>query len=619
MPTIIDELIVQLKLDPKQFDEAQKAQVGKMRQFERDHERHSKKLSKDTDGLTQAFTVLQGRLLGIASLFLGGMGIQSFTEHITKLTVQTGYLAQSLGIGTAELAKWQGVGATVNATSSEMAQTITSVKNAFSDMKLGRPTAINQFSYATQQAGMGPPVLVNPQNDDPTKFLLDVSRWYVAQKDRGVASRLIQEKLGYGQGTLNALALGPETLSKRLKEMEKYAPSAAEVKNFQDLQVALATAATKAEALGRAILSFLTPGVIKFLETLSGITDTFRDKGASEGAKAIDDAASGGVGSVYNSVTGLGKSLWNRGKRALGFGGDDGGNANTEPGQTGGGVPATDATATGAGGGAAWLAQQRKPFAAELNNPSTRKLLGAVISSENPGAGPAVAESLMNRTMLVNKHRATKGLPPLTLRDMMLGTPSIDHGRSFYNPIRNGAIHSHLAKMNNPAFAEQMNRRIDMALAGSNVIRGYTDQGSRGDPNYFAGGVGININRERFNDWGYPGSRAFRAWIQHNYLAASAHPGASPGTTLRLSDEAANHPSDILLNGGLKARPFTFGAGAAMVRNGSITNNNRSSATHIGSMNVSVPPGADPDAYARGIRQRLDHYDNVQGANQGLL
>lgn len=102
-------------------------------------------------------------------------------------------------------------------------------------------------------------------------------------------------------------------------------------------------------------------------------------------------------------------------------------------------------------------------------------------------------------------------------------------------------------------------------------------------------------------------------------MTANAHPGASPGTTLRLRDSAGNHPSDILLNGGLKPPPFAFGAGAAMVRNGSITNNTRTSSTHIGNMSVSVPPGADPDAYAKGIRQRLDHYDNVQGANQGLL
>lgn len=93
----------------------------------------------------------------------------------------------------------------------------------------------------------------------------------------------------------------------------------------------------------------------------------------------------------------------------------------------------------------------------------------------------------------------------------------------------------------------------------------------------------------------------------------SAPPDVSPVLKMR---SAGSHPSDLLL---MKPPPFAFGAGAAMVRDGSVTNNNRTSSTHIGSMNVSVPQGADPDAYARGIRQRLDHYDNVQGANQGLL
>src|SRR6185437_3521854 len=133
MATVIDELIVELKLDPKQFDQASKDQVGKLRQFEREHERHSKKMAKDTDSLTQAFSLLQGRLLAIAGLFMGGMGISQFTEHITKLTVQTGMLAQSLGLSTTEITKWQGVGSTIGASPGEMAQAIASVRNAQSD------------------------------------------------------------------------------------------------------------------------------------------------------------------------------------------------------------------------------------------------------------------------------------------------------------------------------------------------------------------------------------------------------------------------------------------------------------------------------------------------------
>ena len=63
----------------------------------------------------------------------------------------------------------------------------------------------------------------------------------------------------------------------------------------------------------------------------------------------------------------------------------------------------------------------------------------------------------MNRTEMVNRRRAKSGLPPLTLRDMIVGHPSIDSGKSFYGPMRSGAVQSHLRKMNDPAFAGRMN------------------------------------------------------------------------------------------------------------------------------------------------------------------
>jgi hypothetical protein len=156
-------------------------------------------------------------------------------------------------------------------------------------------------------------------------------------------------------------------------------------------------------------------------------------------------------------------------------------------------------------GAAALLARKRAGFKEELKDPETRKLLGAVISSENVGAGSAVAESLMNRTELVNASRAKRGLKPLSLKQMM-GT----YGHSFYGPIKHGYIGEHLQKMNDPKYAAEMNKRIDAALGGANTIKSYTDQGSKGDPNYEAGGIGVNINRERFNDWGYPGSVEWR-------------------------------------------------------------------------------------------------------------
>jgi hypothetical protein len=171
-------------------------------------------------------------------------------------------------------------------------------------------------------------------------------------------------------------------------------------------------------------------------------------------------------------------------------------------------------TASRAGGGRTINEHYRKlraPFAAELQDPSTRRLLKGIISAENPGAGSAVAESLMNRTAMVNEARAAKGQPPLTLKAMIQGDPSIGGGKSFYGPVRTGAVNQHLARVDaDKNYSAKLDSYISSALGGADTIAGHTDQGSKGDPNYEAGGVGVNINGERFNDWGYGGARAWR-------------------------------------------------------------------------------------------------------------
>jgi hypothetical protein len=93
-------------------------------------------------------------------------------------------------------------------------------------------------------------------------------------------------------------------------------------------------------------------------------------------------------------------------------------------------APSDSALGEPLSGGAAYLAARRAPFKKELDeHPETKRLLGAIVSAENPGAGPGVAESLMNRTELVNEARARRGEPPLTLHDMIVGHPSIGGGQ----------------------------------------------------------------------------------------------------------------------------------------------------------------------------------------------
>ena len=184
------------------------------------------------------------------------------------------------------------------------------------------------------------------------------------------------------------------------------------------------------------------------------------------------------------------------------------------------------ATQASGGGGSDHYRKMREPFAAELKDPATRRLLRGIISAENPGAGSAVAESLMNRTAMVNEQRAANGQRPLTLKAMIQGDAAIGGGKSFYGPVRTGAINEHLRRVDaDKNYSAKLDSYITSALGGADTIKGHTDQGSKNDPNYDAGGVGVNINGERFNDWGYGGARA---WREKNQALASSGGTSEP-------------------------------------------------------------------------------------------
>ncbi len=143
----------------------------------------------------------------------------------------------------------------------------------------------------------------------------------------------------------------------------------------------------------------------------------------------------------------------------------------------------------------AYIKQRRAKFAEELKDPKVRAEVAAMMVSEDESHPLPVVESLMNRCDYAGK----------TLLHML-------HS-GFYGPINRGKLPHFLSVLKlNPEVKHRMDATIDMALEGSNVIQGYTDQGLPTDPN--GRWPGMHIHGEVFNDWGGgPGGHAgAKAW-----------------------------------------------------------------------------------------------------------
>ena len=169
--------------------------------------------------------------------------------------------------------------------------------------------------------------------------------------------------------------------------------------------------------------------------------------------------------------------------------------------------------------GNAFLASQRARLKKEMDdNPELKRRFAAIIQNENVKAGTQVAESAMNRAAMTGRSM-----------ESILGGGS----RSFYGPVRRGMIEPTMRSMSAKTLAERY-KQIDEGLAGSNTVRGATDQGSKGDPNFEAGGQAVkDVNGERFGYWGgYKGVAASRRWAQQQQeqVSKSATVAAQPST-----------------------------------------------------------------------------------------
>ena len=612
MPTIIDSLVVELGLDSTKFDEGQKKAIEKLRGLEDAATKHVKPTTSAVGDLVGAFKDLQGRILGIGALIAGGFGLDRLVGDIARLTAQTGYLSKSLGISAQELSAWQYAGKTVGATADDIASGITAIQNSFAQFQLHGTGPLQAFGYSFPEVGSQ--LYKMGTRATPTEVLTTLSEWAVKQKDPNVARYALGE-LGLGQGMTNLLMQGPQALQKQLEEARKNAPSQEQIRNLTELQKAFAEMSNSAEKLSRIIVSELAPAIKMFIGWIDTIIGVIQ-KASPEGKVQRDETESFWTRSPFGRAW---RRLFPRSGGAAGA--PEGGGQGMAPGAPGA-VPE---------GSSPFLQRQRQSFTDQLQDPMVRQRVAAMAVTEGDRDPVPVIESLANRMGYVNEARARQGLPPLSVDQMLTS--------GFYGPITNRPweFNAAMSRLNqDPALTARMNRAIDAVSAGSNTIGGYTDQGLRTDPNgmHFPQMSRPGFPGNIYTDWGggpggHAGAAAYRERLMNGVTMERAlqriPPSESPSTAPSLPSwlpgaAAANAGggggsfNDIWNN-----RALGVGARGALWRGGdSTTNNTTTSSTHIGEMNVSVPPGADPAAYAAGIRQHLQRNDPVQQSLTGM-
>lgn len=589
MATVIDEFIVTLGLDPSKFTKEQKTFVDRAK-------RDFKETGIEAKKLEDAFAGVGTKMLELATLFTGGLGITAFLGYVVKGAAELGRLAKVLDTNAQELWAWEQAGAAVGARSGAIAGSWQKLVHTFNDFAIGLPAANAKFIRFFAEQGV--------QFVDPTTKKMKTMTEVYTQLRKAVEGFDPARKEAYYRGlgldpdTINLLLQSNQEWQKTLKTMEdakKNGPNAAQIKAATEAQADFNSVWTKTLTIGQQFLpivsgalglvnSFAT-GLLKITEQLESWFST------SKFAKWFTESYQKQNPQAFTVVPGA-EGMPTPGVPGMPM-----------PGAAPGTTRAAPMSGPNANGliGNEFLRAQRAQYAEELkNSPNTRRQLAALMTLEGNPAN--VSESMMNRLAYINEDRQKRGLPPMTVAQ---------HMRSgFFGPINRGQLPGAMAAMDrNPKKAAQVNAAIDSVLAGRNVLRGATDQGMSTDPNGRWPGGRIYGLDQVYNDWGggpggHEGARRFREEQQAQVRGAAGPPvGATAawGNNARAVPWLSNPAMLGIVPGGQQV---------------STTNNSSSAETHVGSVTVQTQ-ATDAYGIASDMKAAIERIGGVGNVNNG--
>jgi hypothetical protein len=247
---IIDSFVVELGLDPSKFTAGQQKAYDSARKLEEQQLASMKNVEHASDRAGDAISGVKTQALQMLAVFTGGKGILDFSLNLTHANASLGRLERNIGINTATISKWQGVARIFGGDAAQMAQSFTSISDAFAGWKIGMVTPLIADLRAISTAG-GKVIDVNKGVEQSYLDLAENLR-AINQRDPAQAG-LLGRKIGLDPALYDAMITG--NLQKVLDLVTKIGVATSQDADaFGELEKRIGMMGLKAESLGRRVL-----------------------------------------------------------------------------------------------------------------------------------------------------------------------------------------------------------------------------------------------------------------------------------------------------------------------------------------------------------------------------
>lgn len=250
MPTVIDSFVVELGLDSSKFTKGQQAAYDAARKLEEQSVKGAKNIEHGAESAGDAISGLRTQALGMLAVFTGGKGLIDFSLNLTHANASLGRLERNLGVSASTISKWQGVARIFGGDAAAMAQSFTTISDAFAGWQIGKVSPLIADLRAISTAG-GKVIDVNKGVEQSMLDLAEnLKRIHDSGPEGPARAGLLGRQVGLEPALFDAMISG--NLQKVLDYVQKIgAATKADTDAFGELEKRIGQMGLKGESLGR--------------------------------------------------------------------------------------------------------------------------------------------------------------------------------------------------------------------------------------------------------------------------------------------------------------------------------------------------------------------------------
>lgn len=300
MPTVLDSLIIELKLDPaKELERRQRETSGAFKRTRDDSARAALELERHAKTTSEFFSQLQRRVITLFAAFTAGRDLKEFIADLVTTDAAVGRMARVMGASVGTLASWRNMAVLTGGSAEATTGSLNGLVQQFQQFAITGESSVIPYFRALGINLVDAGNKMRPVQD----ILLDLSTAF-AKLDPARAEAF-GRALGLDQGTINLLLKGPTALRAMLAEQQRLGiEGERDRRAAEKLQTAWGRMTQASTELGRTLMTQLGPALRYVLDALTRAAEWL-----AQHPKILDTVFAGGTALIAGIATAITVSL----------------------------------------------------------------------------------------------------------------------------------------------------------------------------------------------------------------------------------------------------------------------------------------------------------------------